>query len=129
MVVIMRVLISGGGIAGLTLAHFLHQYGMTPVVIERAGGLRQEGYAIDFFGLGYELECVPDACVLSALDSVPYYRVYTFLEGGRRWRRSRLDRWRAGPGLAWKRCGSTNVRACWRNRRAGLRATGSTLRR
>ncbi len=55
MVVIMRVLISGGGIAGLTLAHFLHQYGMTPVVIERAGGLRQEGYAIDFFGLGYEV--------------------------------------------------------------------------
>lgn len=51
----MRVLISGGGIAGLTLAHFLHQHGLTPVVIERASGLRREGYAIDFFGIGYEV--------------------------------------------------------------------------
>lgn len=51
----MRVLISGGGIAGLTLAYFLHQHGLTPVVIERASGPRQEGYAIDFFGLGYEI--------------------------------------------------------------------------
>jgi len=51
----MRVLISGGGIAGLTLAHFLHQHGMTPVIIERASGLRREGYAIDFFGIGYEV--------------------------------------------------------------------------
>src|SRR5579864_2330333 len=51
----MRVFISGGGIAGLTLAHFLHRHGMTPVVIERAGSLRQDGYAIDFFGIGYEV--------------------------------------------------------------------------
>lgn len=51
----MRVLISGGGIAGLTLAHFLHQHGLTPVVIERASDPRREGYAIDFFGIGYEV--------------------------------------------------------------------------
>jgi 2-polyprenyl-6-methoxyphenol hydroxylase-like FAD-dependent oxidoreductase len=51
----MRVLISGGGIAGLTLAYFLRQRGMTPVVIERAKGPRREGYAIDFFGVGYEV--------------------------------------------------------------------------
>jgi 2-polyprenyl-6-methoxyphenol hydroxylase-like FAD-dependent oxidoreductase len=51
----MRVLISGGGIAGLTLAYFLRRYGMTPVVIERASGFRREGYAIDFFGVGYEV--------------------------------------------------------------------------
>lgn len=51
----MRVLISGGGIAGLTLAYFLHQDGLTPTVIERASGPRREGYAIDFFGVGYEV--------------------------------------------------------------------------
>lgn len=51
----MRVLISGGGIAGLTLAYFLQQHGLTPVVIERASGPRREGYAIDFFGVGYEV--------------------------------------------------------------------------
>jgi 2-polyprenyl-6-methoxyphenol hydroxylase-like FAD-dependent oxidoreductase len=51
----MRVLISGGGIAGLTLAYFLHQHGLASVVIERASGPRREGYAIDFFGVGYEV--------------------------------------------------------------------------
>ena len=52
---IMRVLISGGGIAGLTLANLLHRFGIPSVVIEQAGELRQEGYAIDFFGTGYEV--------------------------------------------------------------------------
>ena len=51
----MRVLIAGGGIAGLTLAHFLSRHGMASVVIERATDLRQEGYALDFFGIGYEV--------------------------------------------------------------------------
>jgi 2-polyprenyl-6-methoxyphenol hydroxylase-like FAD-dependent oxidoreductase len=51
----MRVLISGGGIAGLTLAHFLSRHGIASVVIERASDLRQEGYALDFFGIGYEV--------------------------------------------------------------------------
>ena len=51
----MRVLISGGGIAGLTLANRLHQHGIGSVVIEQAADLRQEGYAIDFFGTGYEV--------------------------------------------------------------------------
>jgi 2-polyprenyl-6-methoxyphenol hydroxylase-like FAD-dependent oxidoreductase len=51
----MRVLIAGGGIAGLTLANFLHRYGMEPVVIEQAGALRSDGYAIDFFGTGYDV--------------------------------------------------------------------------
>lgn len=51
----MRVLIAGGGIAGLTLAHFLSRHGMASVVIERASDLRQEGYALDFFGIGYEV--------------------------------------------------------------------------
>lgn len=49
----MRVLISGGGIAGLTLAYWLHHYGIPSVVIEQAHGLRRDGYAIDFLGTGY----------------------------------------------------------------------------
>lgn len=51
----MRVLISGGGIAGLTLAYWLHQYNITPVVIERANEIRRDGHGIDFFGTGYEV--------------------------------------------------------------------------
>ena len=51
----MRVLISGGGIAGLTLANFLHQYTIPSVVIEQARAIRRDGYAIDFLGTGYEV--------------------------------------------------------------------------
>ncbi len=51
----MRVLISGGGIAGLTLAYWLRRYGFEPVVIEQAGGIRRDGYSIDFFGTGYDV--------------------------------------------------------------------------
>ncbi len=51
----MRVLISGSGIAGLMLAHCLSRHGIASVVIERASDLRQDGYAIDFFGTGYEV--------------------------------------------------------------------------
>lgn len=51
----MRVLIAGGGIAGLTLAYWLHHYGMQPVVIERAEQIRHDGYGIDFFGTGYDV--------------------------------------------------------------------------
>lgn len=51
----MRALICGGGIAGLTLAYWLHRYGVEAVVIEQAPGLRREGYAIDFFGAGYDV--------------------------------------------------------------------------
>ncbi len=49
------VLISGAGIAGTTLAYWLNQYGIEPVVIERAPAFRGGGYMIDFWGLGYEL--------------------------------------------------------------------------
>ncbi|HEY7419654.1 MAG TPA: FAD-dependent monooxygenase, partial [Ktedonobacteraceae bacterium] len=51
----MRVLISGGGIAGLTLANWLYRYGISSVVIEQAKTLRRDGYAIDFLGTGYDV--------------------------------------------------------------------------
>lgn len=51
----MRIFISGGGIAGLTLAYWLHHYGIPSVVIEQAPEPRQDGYAIDFLGTGYEV--------------------------------------------------------------------------
>lgn len=48
-----KVLVSGGGIAGLTLAIELKRRGFAPLVIERDGGPRSEGYMMDFFGTGW----------------------------------------------------------------------------
>ncbi len=50
----MKVLISGGGIAGLTLAFWLHSHGHESLVLEKSSRLRDGGYMIDFFGPGYE---------------------------------------------------------------------------
>lgn len=50
-----KILISGGGIAGLTLAILLKRKGMHPVVLERAPKLREEGYMMDFFGSGWDV--------------------------------------------------------------------------
>jgi 2-polyprenyl-6-methoxyphenol hydroxylase-like FAD-dependent oxidoreductase len=49
------VLISGGGIAGLTLAYWLQRGGFQPTIIELASHLRIEGYAIDFAGTGWDV--------------------------------------------------------------------------
>lgn len=51
----MKILISGGGIAGLTLAYWLHKAGFTPVVVEQADGLRHDGYGVDFYSTGYDV--------------------------------------------------------------------------
>jgi len=50
-----RILISGGGIAGLTCAIELKRRGFEPLVIEREAGLRPEGYMMDFFGTGWDV--------------------------------------------------------------------------
>jgi 2-polyprenyl-6-methoxyphenol hydroxylase-like FAD-dependent oxidoreductase len=50
-----RILISGGGIAGLTLAIALKRHGFDRLVIEREPGLRREGYMMDFFGSGWDV--------------------------------------------------------------------------
>jgi 2-polyprenyl-6-methoxyphenol hydroxylase-like FAD-dependent oxidoreductase len=50
-----KILISGAGIAGPTLAYWLMQQGITPTIVERAPHLRTGGYVIDFWGLGYDV--------------------------------------------------------------------------
>ena len=49
------VVISGGGIAGLTLAYWLHHHGLQPTIVEQAPHLRAEGYEIDFAGSGWDV--------------------------------------------------------------------------
>ncbi len=50
-----RVLISGVGVAGPTLAYWLRAAGFEPTLVERAPALRSGGYVIDFWGLGYTI--------------------------------------------------------------------------
>jgi 2-polyprenyl-6-methoxyphenol hydroxylase-like FAD-dependent oxidoreductase len=51
----MKIAINGAGIAGTTLAYWLHQYGHEPVLIEQAPRPRTGGYVIDFWGNGYDV--------------------------------------------------------------------------
>ena len=51
----MRILISGAGIAGPTLAYWLRRSGHEVTLVEQASALRTGGYVIDFWGLGYEV--------------------------------------------------------------------------
>jgi 2-polyprenyl-6-methoxyphenol hydroxylase-like FAD-dependent oxidoreductase len=51
-----RVLISGAGIAGPTLAHWLLRHGGFEVtLLETAPQLRTGGYVVDFWGAGYDI--------------------------------------------------------------------------
>lgn len=52
---IMKILISGAGIAGPTLAYWLLKYGFEPTLIEQAPELRTGGYVIDFWGAGFDI--------------------------------------------------------------------------
>jgi len=49
------VLISGGGIAGLTMGILLQKAGWNPVIVERDPTLRTEGYMMDFWGTGWDV--------------------------------------------------------------------------
>jgi len=51
----MKVLISGAGIAGPTLAFWLSRYGIESTIVEKAPQLRTGGYIIDFWGLGFDI--------------------------------------------------------------------------
>ena len=51
----MKIAISGAGVAGPSLAHWLHRTGHEPTLIERAPHFRTGGYVIDFWGVGYHV--------------------------------------------------------------------------
>ncbi|MFD8783889.1 FAD-dependent monooxygenase [Kitasatospora sp. NPDC059599] len=64
------ILVSGGGIAGPALAHWLRRHGFNPTVVERAPGPRPGGQAVDLRGAGRTvvermglMERVRDRCV------------------------------------------------------------------
>lgn len=50
-----NILISGAGIAGTALAFWLKRFGFNPTIVEQAPKLRQGGYAIDFWGAGFDV--------------------------------------------------------------------------
>lgn len=50
-----KILISGMGIAGTTLAYWLIRYGFDPTIIEVYPTRRTGGYMIDFMGTGYDV--------------------------------------------------------------------------
>lgn len=68
----MRILISGGGIAGLTLAYWLHHYNIEVVVVEQANDIRRDGYAIDFLGTGYEVASRMDLIDQLTAQQIPF---------------------------------------------------------
>lgn len=49
------VLVSGGGIAGMVAAHWLHRHGFEVTVVERASGPRPGGQAVDIRGVGLDV--------------------------------------------------------------------------
>src|SRR5262245_24853501 len=62
----MNIAISGAGIAGPTLAYWLHRTGHVPVLIEKAQQVRFGGYIVDFWGVGYTIAermgILPEVC-------------------------------------------------------------------
>jgi 2-polyprenyl-6-methoxyphenol hydroxylase-like FAD-dependent oxidoreductase len=51
----MKVLIVGAGIAGPTLAYWLHKSGHEVTLVEHASKLRGGGYLVDFWGAGFDV--------------------------------------------------------------------------
>lgn len=49
------ILISGAGIAGPTLAYWLLRRGCIPIIVERSPQFREDGYIIDFWGVGFDV--------------------------------------------------------------------------
>jgi 2-polyprenyl-6-methoxyphenol hydroxylase-like FAD-dependent oxidoreductase len=83
----MRVLISGAGIAGLSLALRLGQRGLTPILVERSPALRAAGYMLGLVDPGFDaaerLGIVGD---LRRMQYAPQQIVYVGPDGKERWR-------------------------------------------
>jgi 2-polyprenyl-6-methoxyphenol hydroxylase-like FAD-dependent oxidoreductase len=80
----MKVLVSGAGIAGLSLALRLHQLGITPIVVERAPALRAVGYMLGLSDPGYDAaERLGIANDLGAAQYLPERLVYIGADGRR----------------------------------------------
>jgi 2-polyprenyl-6-methoxyphenol hydroxylase-like FAD-dependent oxidoreductase len=91
----MRVLISGAGIAGLSLALRLHQRGLAPIVLERAPRLRDGGYTLGLSDPGLDAaERMGIAEALRAAHHVPERLAYLDGRGRERFAigRRTLDR-------------------------------------
>ena len=65
------VLISGIGIAGPTLAHWLNRNGFRCTLLDKSPALRTGGYVIDFWGLGYEI--AEKMGLLPEIDAAGYH--------------------------------------------------------
>jgi 2-polyprenyl-6-methoxyphenol hydroxylase-like FAD-dependent oxidoreductase len=65
-----RVLISGAGIAGLTLANCLADSGWQVNVVEKAEGERKNGYMITFFGNGWKV--AEKIKILNPIEEIRY---------------------------------------------------------
>jgi 2-polyprenyl-6-methoxyphenol hydroxylase-like FAD-dependent oxidoreductase len=50
-----KILISGASVAGPALAFWLNRYGFEVTIMERAPGIRQGGYAVDFRGVAMKV--------------------------------------------------------------------------
>jgi 2-polyprenyl-6-methoxyphenol hydroxylase-like FAD-dependent oxidoreductase len=66
----MKAIVCGAGIAGLAAAICLARDGWDVLLIEKAPGLREEGYMIDFFGPGYD--AASRLGLVPALERVAY---------------------------------------------------------
>jgi 2-polyprenyl-6-methoxyphenol hydroxylase-like FAD-dependent oxidoreductase len=77
-----KALISGAGIAGLTVGTLLAEDGWDIIVVEKDSELRTEGYMMDFFGAGWDV--AERMGILNAVRGVRYpiaYLEYVDREG------------------------------------------------
>ncbi|HEY3895899.1 MAG TPA: FAD-dependent monooxygenase [Pseudonocardiaceae bacterium] len=84
----MKALICGAGIAGLSLAQRLVTIGWDVTVIERSPGPRDQGYMIDYWGLGYD--AAQAMGVISRLQELSYQVDEACFVDGSGKRRARL---------------------------------------
>lgn len=104
-----KVLISGGGIAGSTLAYWLARRGFAPTVVERADGLRSSGNPVDVRGPAVDV--VERMGVLPQLrEAATRVRRLTFVDAdGRRVGQLGMDAVQEGDGLELPRADLASI--------------------